>query len=229
MASTQDASHGAASAGTAGGRSTAAAVKAGPVLPWMRVPITIESGTGVPIEGVLGMDQRLVPVLLKGRRGRGLHQSNTRSPTNTSPSRRAGHSPASIFAVNHPFCTPWVADIGLRQLPSGLLRCMHHFQPPTKCKPMLGTLRVDAPPACAFRSTTLVDASPFCFLTTIYMLVAQRSASRSCSRCKRRCGSTRRAAAAPHTTCVWLRPQAAARRWRTRCRWLTRSLTPPRE
>ncbi|KAG2441026.1 hypothetical protein HXX76_003879 [Chlamydomonas incerta] len=71
MANAQETVHRAASgadAGAAGGRGsssgTAAAVKGGPVLPWMRVPITIESGTGVPIEGVLGMDKRLVPVLL---------------------------------------------------------------------------------------------------------------------------------------------------------------------
>ncbi|KAG2450423.1 hypothetical protein HYH02_004925 [Chlamydomonas schloesseri] len=74
MANTQDKeprAAGVAHAPTAaaGGRSgssgaAAAGVKAGPVLPWMRVPITIESGTGVPIEGVLGMDKRLVPVLL---------------------------------------------------------------------------------------------------------------------------------------------------------------------
>ncbi|GFR41488.1 hypothetical protein Agub_g2179 [Astrephomene gubernaculifera] len=40
--------------------------KAGPVLPWMRVPITIEAGSGVPIGDVLGLDPRLATELSQG-------------------------------------------------------------------------------------------------------------------------------------------------------------------
>ncbi len=48
--------------------------KAAPVLPWMRVPITIDPGSGTPVEQIYGLDERLRAALLAGketgRRGR---------------------------------------------------------------------------------------------------------------------------------------------------------------
>jgi ATP-dependent RNA helicase DDX51/DBP6 len=38
----------------------------GPVLPWMKVPITIEAGTGVALEDVGGLDPRLRKALEQG-------------------------------------------------------------------------------------------------------------------------------------------------------------------
>ena len=40
-----------------------------PVLPWMRVPVEIEAGEGVPFVHVRGMDSRLQSALLKCEQG----------------------------------------------------------------------------------------------------------------------------------------------------------------
>ena len=45
-----------------------AASKTAPVLPWMRVPITIQAGTGVPLDAVGRLDPRLKQALLGGLR-----------------------------------------------------------------------------------------------------------------------------------------------------------------
>lgn len=41
--------------------------KAAPVLPWMRVPITIDPGSGTPVDQVHGLDDRLRAALLAGK------------------------------------------------------------------------------------------------------------------------------------------------------------------
>ncbi|KAG2486916.1 hypothetical protein HYH03_014415 [Edaphochlamys debaryana] len=59
----------AATAGPPGlhdGANAPASAKAGPVLPWMRVPITIRPGSGVAVGSVLGLDPRLAEALKTG-------------------------------------------------------------------------------------------------------------------------------------------------------------------
>ena len=40
--------------------------KSAPVLPWMRVPIAIQPGAGIPVAQVPGLDDRLRQAVLKG-------------------------------------------------------------------------------------------------------------------------------------------------------------------
>jgi hypothetical protein len=46
------------------------ATKRAPVLPWMRLPTTIEAGGGVLLEDVVGLDRRLVQSLKDGEAAR---------------------------------------------------------------------------------------------------------------------------------------------------------------
>ena len=40
--------------------------KAPPVLPWMRLPISIEAGTGIPLDNVCGLHAQLLSALRRG-------------------------------------------------------------------------------------------------------------------------------------------------------------------